>query len=139
MERLTEHSKCGQALFAKFANDYEFPIEAVAAVLNRLAEYEDTGLEPYHIPGVLADCHKLVEMCKELKDESSKLKCLLATAVNDLNKLAKNAAVKDRHDIFTTKKIGIDGVCGSISWDEWRHTDEAKELINNENELDSSY
>lgn len=46
-------------------------------VLHRLAEYEDSGLEPYHISGILSDNHKIIEECKRLKSENSKLKRLL--------------------------------------------------------------
>lgn len=98
-------------------------------ILETIETYEDTGLEPYHIPDVLTDCHKLVEECRKLKVKNSRLKRLLKLAVDDLNKLAANAVIKYRYDIFITKKIGIDGACGSISRDEWRYADEAKELI----------
>lgn len=36
-------------------------------VAERLYAYEKEGLEPYHIRGVLSDCHKLVEQIRTLK------------------------------------------------------------------------
>lgn len=136
MERLTKRDECGQALFAKSANDYEFPIEAVADVLNRLAEYEDSGLEAYHIPGVLADCHKLVEECRNLKAKNSRLKHLIKLAVDDIEGLFVACDSEyNKHNKLTVpenckycKNYSENG-CVNDAICKWRYADEAKKEI----------
>lgn len=80
---------------------------------------------------------ELVEENEELKNQNAELKRLLKLAVEDLNMLARNAAVKCRYDIFITKQVKIDGIGGSISQDKWRYSNEAKGLIENGNEVDT--
>lgn len=53
-----------------------------ANVLERLAEYEDGGLEPYHIPSILSNNHKIIEKCKQLQSENSNLKLTMCKKEN---------------------------------------------------------
>lgn len=116
MERLTKRDECGQVLFAKSANDYEFPIEAVVAVLNRLAEYEDSGLTPGQV--------------QRLQQENSDLKRLLKLAMEDIRtamEFVNNSPCRVCAHYYRCK---CDGIC--MIRDElrkWRYADEAKELI----------
>lgn len=70
MERLTKRD--GILVHPIFRGDF-----GSANILERLAEYEDTGLEPYHIPSFISDNKKLIETCKKLQSENAKLKMLL--------------------------------------------------------------
>lgn len=55
-------------------------------VLYRLADYEDSDLEPYHISSILSGNRKIIEECRKLKLENAKLKRLLRTVVEDIKK-----------------------------------------------------
>lgn len=123
MERLTRRNECGQALFAKSVNWDEHPI---VAVLDKLAEYEDTGLKPQQL--------------NHLKQENAAMKRLLKLAMEDIRTAMKFNYKSPCSVCSYYDKCHCDGICTiEDELRKWRYADEVKELIDNENELDSSY
>ena len=76
MERLTKRD--GILVHTVYLGDC-----GTANILDRLAEYEDTGLQPYHISDVFKDYHKLV-------DENTELKRLLKSSIEHIKMLSDN-------------------------------------------------
>lgn len=75
MERLTKRD--GILARPAFLRDY-----GSANILGRLADYEDSGLEPEQISSLLSDNKNLIETCKKLQADNSRLKMQLGKGVS---------------------------------------------------------
>ena len=67
MERWTKRTDDGVLLSEEHEEKYTL-IELIDILLERLAAYEDTGLEPEYITELLADANAMVKELKELRD-----------------------------------------------------------------------
>lgn len=128
IERLTKRD--GQLVHTVYIGDF-----GTQNVLHRLADYEDSGLEPYHIPGILSDNHKIIKECRKLKFENAKLKGLLRTVVEDIKK-QKNYAdigVMSRATLCKTCKIRsvTNRICSVCEY-EYEHYEEILKLLGGE-------
>jgi len=142
MERLTVKTETGAALKLNDPHTEKEVISlfvaAYRAAVDRLAAYEDGGLEPYHIPSILADNHEIIGECKRLKAENYKLRELLKEAVEDIT-----TAASDFYEYCSVCKYRLkDNICEyrmnhnnciNASGFRWQHADEAEEVLKDGN------
>lgn len=96
--------------------------------LDKLSAYEDSGLEPYHIPGIIADNHKIITICKQLKAENANLRQLLKLAVEDM----KNIAEKSINRCSLCFKPKYREICTCCNF-RWKHANKVAEVLKSEN------
>ncbi len=116
MERLTKRD--GILVHTVYLGDC-----GTANILDRLAEYEDTGLQPYHISDVFKDYHKLV-------DENTELKRLLKSSIEHIKMLSDNICCRecrnglgcDKCQLYVTDNCDV----------KWRLIDKALKMLKGE-------
>jgi len=122
MKRLTEHDEFGNAdIIQASGNEWqgELDYETLVAVtegLNRLADYEDTGLMPEEIKSLISDAGINIAMRnRELKVENDRLKkaleqaqadtAILRDALEQINNLIETED-EDDYMYFSSDKAG---------------------------------
>ncbi len=73
MVRFTKRDSDGLLVHIVFKGDC-----GTQNIMHRLADYEDSGLEPEQISSILSDNKNLIETCKKLQAENSGLKMQLS-------------------------------------------------------------
>ena len=99
MERLTERNSTDVGYIGRHAqlpgleNASTMRVAAIREVMQRLAEYEDTGLEPEQIK-ILAACGQYEQLVSMLVDTMPQLVQAIVERLPQLVELAVNAAAK---------------------------------------------
>ncbi len=123
MERLTKRD--GILVHTIYLGDF-----GTANVLERLAEYEDTGLQPYHISDVLKDHCKLIDKCKNIMDENTELKRLLKSSIEHIKMLSDNICCTEcRNGLGCDKcQLYVTDSCDL----KWKFNDKALKILKGE-------